>query len=227
MAVTSKEFVERWQKYRASGGKWTLIGKIMDDACERIKQLDRRFSLPVVCICGSTRFKQAYIAENARLTTEGNIVLTVGLWGHHERVKPIPKQKQSLDELHKRKIDLCDWVWVLDVNGYIGDSTCSEIKYAESLQKPVRYLSSEFPDYKEPVDHLEQAEAIEKIHTDQIGAMAGQIEQQQKCIRELYHAIKVSPNNFPTKAGTCDCKSCVNWHKIKSEAIAKAEELIK
>ena len=68
------------------------------------------YSAPIVCICGSTRYKQAWIAENARLTGEGNIVLAVGLWGHHERVFPNEVTKKKLDELHLRKIDLCDWV---------------------------------------------------------------------------------------------------------------------
>jgi len=109
---------------------------------------------PIVCICGSTRFKQAWIAENARLTGEGNIVLAVGLWGHHERVFPDAETKKKLDELHLRKIDLCDWVWVLDIGGYIGESTRNEIAYAETHGKFVRYLSKEIPDYIEPVDPL-------------------------------------------------------------------------
>jgi hypothetical protein len=113
-----------------------------------------RFTAPIVCICGSTRFKQAWIAENARLTGEGNIVLAVGLWGHHERVFPDEATKKKLDELHLRKIDLCDWVWVLDVGGYIGESTRNEIAYAEAHGKQVRYLSKEIPDYVEPVDPL-------------------------------------------------------------------------
>lgn len=103
----------------------------------------------IVCMCGSTRFKQTWIAENARLTLEGNIVLSVGLWGHHERVYPTEEKKIALDELHKRKIDLCDWVWILDVGGYIGESTRSEIQYAALLGKPIRYLSHEFPSYAE------------------------------------------------------------------------------
>lgn len=113
-----------------------------------------RFTAPIVCICGSTKFKQAWISENARLTREGNIVLAVGLWGHHERVYPSPEEKLKLDETHKRKIDLCDWVWVMDIGRYIGESTRSEIEYAKKLGKPVRYLSLEFPGYVEPEDAM-------------------------------------------------------------------------
>jgi hypothetical protein len=122
-------------------------------------RLNDRFTAPIVCICGSTKFKQAWIAENARLTGEGNIVLAVGFWGHHERIAPSPEIKEFLDGLHKRKVDLCDWVWVVDVGGYIGDSTRSEIAYAEQIGRPVRYLSKEMPDYVEPVDPLQEENA--------------------------------------------------------------------
>jgi hypothetical protein len=128
----------------------------MRAALEAINSFQARFTAPIVCMCGSTKFKQAWIAENARLTQEGNIVLAVGLWGHHERKYPSPDVKAKLDDLHKRKIDLCDWVWVLDVNGYIGESTRSEIAYAEALGRPVRYLSREFLGYVEPIDELAQ-----------------------------------------------------------------------
>jgi hypothetical protein len=127
---------------------------------EEITTLTARFTAPIVCICGSTRFRQAWVWENARLTQEGYIVLAVGLWGHHNGggnvlgVELTDERKARLDELHKRKIDLCEWVWVLDIGGYIGDSTRSEIEYAEKIGRPLRYLSQEFPDYQEPADPL-------------------------------------------------------------------------
>jgi hypothetical protein len=134
---------------------------------------NERFTLPIVCICGSTRFKQAWITENARLTGGGNIVLAVGLWGHHEKVYPSHEEKLKLDEIHKRKIDLCDWVWVLDVNSYIGDSTRSEIEYAEKLGKPIRYLSKEYPEYVEPSNPVEErAEQVEKERDDALASLA-------------------------------------------------------
>jgi hypothetical protein len=48
--------------------------------------------------------------------------------------------RESLDGLHKRKIDLADSVFILNVGGYVGDSTRSEIAYAEALHKPITYL---------------------------------------------------------------------------------------
>jgi hypothetical protein len=48
--------------------------------------------------------------------------------------------KVIADELHKRKIDICDEVVVLNPGGYIGKSTQSEIAYANAINKPVRYI---------------------------------------------------------------------------------------
>jgi hypothetical protein len=115
-----------------------------------IRYTGKRFTAPVVCMCGSTRFKSTWINEYARLTDEGNIVLSVGRFMSPVEQSELKDLKAKLDDLHKRKIDLCDWVWVLDVNGYVGDSTRSEIAYAEKIGRPIRYLSHEFPDYVEP-----------------------------------------------------------------------------
>ena len=96
----------------------------------------------VVCLCGSTRFKDEYLSEQERLTMEGKIFLTVGMFGHSDDVELSTDEKAMLDELHKRKIDLADRVHVIDVDGYIGDSTRSEIAYAERHGIPVTYYSA-------------------------------------------------------------------------------------
>lgn len=101
----------------------------------------------IVCLCGSTRFKDAFDEANYRETMAGRIVLSVGFMmhatgnKHGEGVGATPEQKICLDNLHKRKIDLCDEVFVLDVDEYIGTSTRSEIDYAIAHGKPVVYLS--------------------------------------------------------------------------------------
>lgn len=100
----------------------------------------------IVCLCGSTRFKDTFDDQNYHLTMSGSIVLTVGFFmhasgnRHGESIGCTPEQKKALDELHKRKIDLCDRVFVLNVGGYIGESTRSEINYAHKNGKPVTYL---------------------------------------------------------------------------------------
>lgn len=99
----------------------------------------------VICLCGSTKFKDAINAANTRLTLEGNLVVSLGLFGHTD----LPdvdwttggsELKRMLDELHKRKIDLADEVFVVNVGGYIGESTRGEIDYAAARGKTVRYL---------------------------------------------------------------------------------------
>ena len=103
----------------------------------------------IVCLCGSTRFKEAFDEANYQETMAGNIVLSVGFFmhatgnRHGEDVGATPEQKVALDELHKRKIDLCDEVMVLNVDGYIGDSTRGEVAYAEKIGCPVRWLELE------------------------------------------------------------------------------------
>ncbi len=94
----------------------------------------------VICLCGSTRFKKEFEEANRRLTAAGQIVLSVGWFGHADGMDQDSDLKQKLDELHKRKIDISDDVFVLNVGGYIGSSTKSEIEYARTNGVPVHYL---------------------------------------------------------------------------------------
>ena len=103
---------------------------------------------PVITLCGSTRFKEAFIEVQKQLTLEGNIVISVGLFGHSGDSEvwenmdegTFTKTKEMLDDMHKRKIDMADSIFVINVGGYIGDSTRSEIEYAKNNGKEVRYL---------------------------------------------------------------------------------------
>lgn len=95
----------------------------------------------VITLCGSTRFKDQFLEEQKRLTLEGNIVISVGLFGHSgdNEVWSVVT-KEMLDDMHKRKIDMADEIFVINVGGYIGESTRSEIEYAEKTGKTVRYF---------------------------------------------------------------------------------------
>jgi hypothetical protein len=111
----------------------------------------------VVCLCGSTRFYDEFQQANYDLTMHGQIVLSVGFYphaaaehGHGEGVGHDSAEKLALDELHKRKIDLADYVLVLNVGGYIGQSTRSEIAYATARRKAVQYLCHGYGDDLEP-----------------------------------------------------------------------------
>ena len=97
----------------------------------------------IITLCGSTKFKDQFIAEQKRLTLEGNIVISVGLFGHSGDVEVFTDNtKEMLDNMHKRKIDLADEIFVINVGGYIGTSTKNEIEYAISTNKPVMYLEN-------------------------------------------------------------------------------------
>ena len=86
-----------------------------------------------------------------KLTLEGNIVISVGLFGHSGDSEvwegmsedTLTKTKIMLDDMHKRKIDMADEIFVINVGSYIGSSTQSEIEYAHSTGKVVRYLEEE------------------------------------------------------------------------------------
>ena len=102
----------------------------------------------VITLCGSTRFKDEFMEAQKRLTLEGNIVISVGLFGHSgdnevwENMDEgtLTRTKEMLDDMHKRKIDMADEIYVINVGGYIGTSTKSEIEYAKATGKTVRYL---------------------------------------------------------------------------------------
>ena len=96
---------------------------------------------PVITLCGSTRFKEQFLEAQKRLTLEGNIVISVGLFGHSGDDEVWTEgTKEMLDDMHKRKIDMADAIYVINVGGYIGESTRSEIEYAKKNGKEVLYL---------------------------------------------------------------------------------------
>ena len=95
----------------------------------------------VITLCGSTRFKDQFLEAQKRLTLAGNIVISVGLFGHSGDDEVWTEgTKEMLDDMHKRKIDMADGIYVINVGGYIGQSTRSEIEYAQSQGKTVEYL---------------------------------------------------------------------------------------
>lgn len=103
-----------------------------------------KIKYPVITLCGSTRFWQTFTEQNLRLTLEGNIVLSVGAATASDEEHGItPEQKIALDALHKAKIDMSDKILVLNVGGYIGESTRSEINHAIERGIPVEYLEED------------------------------------------------------------------------------------
>jgi hypothetical protein len=115
---------------------------------EQFRRIEAKIGFPqIVCLCGSTRFYKEFMEANYRLTMHGYIVLSVGFYHkatdevHGEQTGITPEQKAKLDALHLKKIDLADFVLVLDVDNYMGESTTAEAKYAFHQEKRVIFLS--------------------------------------------------------------------------------------
>lgn len=97
----------------------------------------------VVTLCGSTKFKDEFMAVQKQLTLDGYIVISVGLFGHSgDNEVWTEGTKEMLDDMHRRKIDMADEIFVVNVDGYIGNSTKSEIEYAKSKGLPIRYYKN-------------------------------------------------------------------------------------
>lgn len=101
----------------------------------------------IITLCGSTKFKDKFIEVQKNLTLDGYIVISVGLFGHSgDNEVWLENKKEMLDDMHKRKIDLSDEIFVINVGGYIGESTKQEIEYAIKTNKIIKYL--EEPNYE-------------------------------------------------------------------------------
>ena len=125
-------------------------------AADEIERLRKRRVIPgdcpkIVCLCGSTRFMDAFHEAGWQLTLDGDIVLSVGVCKHaeHHTATTVcvfgaevlgPDVAERLDELHLRKIDLAEWVFILNVGGYVGESTRREVDYARQQGKVVTFL---------------------------------------------------------------------------------------
>ncbi len=96
----------------------------------------------IICLCGSTKFKDAFIEANKAETLAGKIVLSVGFFAHSGDGPLTDAEKAALDELHLEKIRLADEVLILNVDGYIGSSTKRELAYSVYSGKKIRFLDA-------------------------------------------------------------------------------------
>jgi hypothetical protein len=101
----------------------------------------------IVCICGSSKFCAIAAVKAWEFECQGILALSMHLlpswycpvqdhFAEHQNVAPI------LDELHLRKIDMADFIYVVNVEGYIGERTAIEIGYAKQLGKQIQYLEA-------------------------------------------------------------------------------------
>lgn len=94
----------------------------------------------VITVCGSTRFKDEIMKVARDLTLAGHIVLAPFVFHHAEEVDLTVEQKIALDNLHKEKINMSDAIFVVNVDGYVGESTFGEIDWASRMKKEIYFL---------------------------------------------------------------------------------------
>jgi hypothetical protein len=104
----------------------------------------------IVCLCGSTRFYDVFSKLNLEETLAGKIVLSIASDRQTEQSIfdamneiELEQTKQKLGLLHFQKIDLANEILVVNVDGYVGESTAREILYARETKKIVRWLEPE------------------------------------------------------------------------------------
>ena len=102
--------------------------------------LDNRYN--IITLCGSIKFKDEFIKVQEKLTLEGNIVFTPNFFNNIKKENMDLETKKMLDKMHKQKIDMSDEIYVINLGGYIGESTKSEIEYAKAKCKKISYLES-------------------------------------------------------------------------------------
>jgi dienelactone hydrolase len=148
------------QQYQRSGRVTTMV-QPLHSRTPRVEG--------VVCLCGSTRFRVEFTEANRTLTMAGFIVVAPGVF-QHDGDPLTDEEKEILDKLHLRKIDLADSIFVVNPGGYIGDSTRREITYALRSGKHVRYLVQ--PGTKPMLDRLGVLRAAEQ-NGDEIIKLTG------------------------------------------------------
>ncbi len=93
----------------------------------------------IITLCGSIKFKTEFMRIQEKLVLNGNIVFTPNFF-NSMNTEISSKMKKMLDEMHRQKIDMSDEIYVINLGGYIGESTKAEIEYAKLKGKKVSYL---------------------------------------------------------------------------------------
>lgn len=127
--------------------EYPFVGGLILADKETFHELAKKTFPKIICLCGSTRFYEKFAQINLEFTLYGKIVLSIGCDTKSDdnlfsKMDECTKQstKRALDDLHLRKIDLADEVFIINVDGYIGESTAKEIEYAKKHNKLINYL---------------------------------------------------------------------------------------
>jgi len=97
-----------------------------------------------ITLCGSTKFREEFDLVNAWLSLNGHVVYSCAIFGHQSNINLTDDEKETLDQVHKLKILNSDEIYVINVDKYIGNSTASEIKYAQDHNMPINYFTYDY-----------------------------------------------------------------------------------
>ena len=131
-----KEFRETVEKGAHLFFKYAREGRI-----QSLESLNKN-KYRIITLCGSIKFKDEFMKIQEKLTLDGNIVLTPNFFNNIKKEDIDEKTKKMLDEMHKQKIYMSNEIYVINVGGYIGESTKNEIEYAKARGKRISYLES-------------------------------------------------------------------------------------
>ena len=98
--------------------------------------------MKIITVCGSLKFVKEMMEITEKMELQGNCML-VPIYNPLKSSKDDFTEEESLilDKMHKERIKLSDAILVINVNGYIGNSTKSEIEFAKSLNKEIIYYT--------------------------------------------------------------------------------------
>ncbi len=146
MQITGQMIHETYCRVSGDGKPWQDINDAAKDRYNRMATMINGERPTIVCLCGSTRFGEAFREANLQETLAGKIVLSIGCEWHSDQALHLTSDdKERLDKLHLRKIDLADEVFILNVGGYVGESTQREIEYAWRAGKLISWLVDPAP----------------------------------------------------------------------------------
>ena len=96
-------------------------------------------SIKVATICGSMKFSNEMMKISEELELKRGYAVIQCVY-NTEGQKHEGLDGEMLDKIHRKKIDISDTIYVVNMNGYIGSSTKSEIEYAKKLGKEILSL---------------------------------------------------------------------------------------
>ncbi len=96
--------------------------------------------MKIVTLCGSLKFQKEMMTIAEKMALEGHCILTP-VYPVLENIERTKEQLIKLKEAHFKKIELSDAILVVNINNYIGNSTKSEIDYAQKLGKEIKYYT--------------------------------------------------------------------------------------